>query len=145
MLTDTFIASKRTFSFKNMYRGIAIKSLLLTLPMTTALVSLALGYDEFKWVLDYMSRAIILSEFISIITNFLSIRYNRQIKNPDVLAMFLSFFFCIFFKIFLYQNIKYYIINNIKMVYFLFFQNLFLIRIYQWHNVSETLCIFHFF
>ena len=98
MLADTFMGGLKAtlvtslqFSFRDMYRGISIKSLLLMLPMATALVSIALGYEEFKWVLDYMFRAIVVSEFISIITNYLSIRHNKEIKNPDVLAMFLDF------------------------------------------------------
>jgi len=98
MLADTFVGGIKAtfvtglqFSFKNMYRGIAIKSLLLLLPMATAILSMALGYDQYAWVLEYMFRAIVVSEFISIITNFLSIRRNKEIKNPDVLAMLLDF------------------------------------------------------
>lgn len=98
MLFDTFMGGLKStfvkglqFSFKELYKGIAIKSLLLLIPMATALLSMSLGYMEYKWVLDYVLRAIVVSEFISIITNYLSIRKNENIKNPDVLAMLLNY------------------------------------------------------
>ena len=98
MLADTFVGGLKAtfvtslqFSFKEMYRGIAVKSLLLLLPMATAILSMALGYEQYAWVLEYMFRAIVVSEFVSIITNFLSIRRNKDIKNPDILSIFLNF------------------------------------------------------
>ena len=98
MIADTaFGALKSTiipnlaFNFKAMYIGISVKSVLLLIPMLTALTSIALGYEEYKWILDYVIKAIILSEFISIVTNFLSIRKRENIKSPDILAILLNY------------------------------------------------------
>ncbi|MFO7970062.1 MAG: phage holin family protein [Candidatus Izemoplasmatales bacterium] len=89
-LKSTFIKGME-FDFKIMYLGLIVKSLMLLIPMATAIVSFTLGFEEYEWALQYIFRAIIVSEFISIITNFLSIKKRKNIKNPDILSMFLNF------------------------------------------------------
>jgi hypothetical protein len=59
--------------------------------MTLALVALGLGYD-FEWAIKAVMKMLILSEGISILTNYLSIRENRNIKNRDYIAIILRFF-----------------------------------------------------
>lgn len=89
-LKSSFIKDMK-FSFKVMYLGLIVKSLMLLIPMATAVLSFTLGFEEYEWALQYIFRAIIVSEFISIITNFLSIKKGKDIKNPDIISMFLNF------------------------------------------------------
>ncbi len=89
-IVKTFFVKELKFQFKQLYLGLAVKSLILLIPMSTAFVSIALGYEEYKWILEWIMKAIVISEFISIITNFLSVKQKKKIDNPDLLSIVLN-------------------------------------------------------
>jgi phage-related holin len=85
----TIIVDKIKFTFKNFYLGIMSKFVLLLIPITLALMALGIGYD-FTWAVEAIIRLIVLSEGISIVTNTISIRENRVLKNKDYLSIILN-------------------------------------------------------
>lgn len=80
--------SKIKFSFKTMLWGIVTKATILTIPMILALVALGLGYD-FVWLIDIVLKILVLHEGISIITNMISVRQNKNIINSDIISIML--------------------------------------------------------
>lgn len=97
MLVDTIIGiiksikvNKIDFTFRNMYIGICAKFIILIIPFTLALVAIGVGY-QFDIIAEVAIKMLILSEGISIFTNYLSIRENRIIKNKDYIAIILKF------------------------------------------------------
>lgn len=89
-IVKTFFVKELKFKFKELYLGLVVKSLILLIPMSTALVSIALGYEEYKWLLEWIMKAIVISEFISVITNFIMIKERKKIDNPDLLSIVLK-------------------------------------------------------
>jgi hypothetical protein len=69
--------------------GVMCKFVLLVVPMLVALLGKGLGYD-FKILVDVVMKAIILNEFISCITNIISIRTKKNVKNKDFISMLLN-------------------------------------------------------
>lgn len=97
MLIDTisgiiksFIISS-DFSFKLLFFGICSKVLVLLIPMTLALVGKGISktYD-FTPLLDSVLRVLVVSEGLSIITNFYVIKTKKTVKNFDIISMLLS-------------------------------------------------------
>jgi|AntRauTorcE11897_2_1112592.scaffolds.fasta_scaffold68876_1 phage-related holin len=95
MIIDTFFGAikavrvaKIKFSLKTMLWGILTKATILTIPMILALVALGLGYD-FIWLIDIVIKILVLHEGISIITNMISIRQNKNIINADIISVML--------------------------------------------------------
>jgi phage-related holin len=95
MIIDTFFGAikavrvvKIKFSLKTMLWGILTKATILTIPMILALVALGLGYD-FIWLIDIVIKILVLHEGISIITNMISIRQNKDIVNADIVSVML--------------------------------------------------------
>jgi len=95
MIIDTFFGaikavrvSKIKFSLKMMLWGILTKATILTIPMILALVALGLGYN-FIWLIDIVIKILVLHEGISIITNMISIRQNKDIVNADIISVML--------------------------------------------------------
>lgn len=95
MITDTAFGAtkavridKIAFCLKTMLWGIVTKATILTIPMVLALVALGLGYD-FVWLIDIVLKILVLHEGISIITNMISIRQNKNIINADLISIML--------------------------------------------------------
>jgi toxin secretion/phage lysis holin len=97
MLIDTlsgilkaFILVKR-FDFKVLFFGICSKLLVLLIPMVVALVGkgISKSYD-FVIVLDCILKILVVSEGLSIITNFYVIKTKKEVKNLDIITLLLS-------------------------------------------------------
>jgi phage-related holin len=68
--------------------GFFTKLAVLVIPMLVALLGKGLGYD-FKILVDVVMKLLILNEFISCITNILSIRTRTDIRNKDLITSLL--------------------------------------------------------
>lgn len=97
MLIDTFsgvvksfILGKR-FDFKTLFFGICSKLLILLIPMVLALVGKGISktYD-FTTILDAVLKILVVSEGLSIITNFYVVRTGKNVRNFDVVTVILS-------------------------------------------------------
>lgn len=75
--------------WKVLWVGITCKLAVLIVPMLVALLGKGLNYD-FKIVVDVCMKLLILNEFLSCITNILSIRTKVNITNKDFIAVFLN-------------------------------------------------------
>lgn len=97
MLIDTvsgvlksFILDKR-FDFKVLLFGICSKLLVLLIPMVVALVGKGISKNyDFTGVLDCILKVLVVSEGLSVITNFYVIKTKREVKNYDVVTQLLS-------------------------------------------------------
>ena len=89
-IIKSFIISEN-FSFKLLFFGLCSKILVLLIPMTLALVGKGISktYD-FTPILDCVLRILVVSEGLSIITNFYVIKTKKTIKNFDIISMLLS-------------------------------------------------------
>lgn len=89
-IVKSFIISEN-FSFKLLFFGVCSKVLVLLIPMTLALVGKGISktYD-FTPLLDSVLRILVVSEGLSIITNFYVIKTKKIIKNFDIISMLLS-------------------------------------------------------
>ena len=85
-----FVLNKR-FDFKILFFGICSKLLILLIPMVIALVGKGISktYD-FTSVLDAILKILVVSEGLSIITNFYVVRTKKEVKNFDVVTLILS-------------------------------------------------------
>lgn len=70
------------------WAGMFAKLVILIIPMLLALLGKGLGYD-LKIIVDVVMKLLILNEFISCITNVLSIRTKSDIRNKDFITMML--------------------------------------------------------
>lgn len=75
-----------SFSFKDMYKGLLSKLILILVPITLALAAKAFGGD-LVWFVNTVLKVVILSEVISILTNFLSIRKGEEVVNKDYIVI----------------------------------------------------------
>lgn len=82
---------KEIFDFKVLFFGGCSKLLVLLIPMTLALVGKGISktYD-FTLLLDSVLRILVVSEGLSIITNFYVIKTKKSVKNFDIISMLLS-------------------------------------------------------
>lgn len=85
-----FVLEKR-FDFKILFFGICSKLLVLLIPMVVALVGKGISKDyDFTIVLDCILKVLVVSEGLSIITNFYVIKTKKEVKNFDAITMLLS-------------------------------------------------------
>lgn len=85
-----FVLEKR-FDFKILFFGICSKLLVLLIPMVVALVGKGISKDyDFTIVLDSILKILVVSEGLSIITNFYVIKTKKEVKNFDAITMLLS-------------------------------------------------------
>lgn len=73
------------FSFRELRLGLLSKLLILFIPMSIALMGKGLSFN-FKWFVTLVMDILIVEQGISIITNVLSIRQKKSIKNEDFMA-----------------------------------------------------------
>lgn len=85
ILIDTLI-----FSWKELFKGICIKLVILLIPMTVALVAKGLGMNEFKILVGVVMKALIIAEGSSIWNSFLSIKKGEDIKQTDLVAVLIE-------------------------------------------------------
>lgn len=99
MLVDTVVGIAKGFSFskkitfRRLFSGLMTKVSILLLPFLLALVAknLAPRYD-FTPLVDIMLDIMLVSEFISILTNIISIKTKKEIKNFDIITRLLKAF-----------------------------------------------------
>ena len=97
MLIDTLsgivksFSLNKTFEFKILFFGLCSKLLILLIPMVIALVGKGISktYD-FTSVLDAVLKVLVVSEGLSIITNFYVVKTGKKVKNIDIVTMLLS-------------------------------------------------------
>lgn len=95
MIIDTMLGSlkairltKTKFTTKSLFWGVISKCTILLIPMILAYVALALGYD-FTLLTDIVLKVLVVSEALSTITNILSIKEQKEIKNIDFVSKIL--------------------------------------------------------
>lgn len=94
MVIDTVFGIAKVFSLgqefnlRKLVLGIISKLSLLVIPLTIALIGKGLSYD-FKVFVDVVLKILIVSDGISILTNILSIRTKREVKNVDIITALL--------------------------------------------------------
>lgn len=94
MMLDSILGSMKAlrlgnkFSLKTLSWGIVIKLSILIIPVIIALMAKALSFD-FKYFVIAVMDIIIVSEGISCITNIISIKTKKEIKNTDFITMLL--------------------------------------------------------
>jgi phage-related holin len=98
-ILKAFVLDK-AFSFKILLFGICSKLLILLIPMVVALVGkgIAKTYD-FTGVLNCILKILVVSEGLSIITNFYVIKTKKEVKNFDAITLLLSAIRKMFYKI----------------------------------------------
>jgi len=79
----------RKFSFKVLLWGAITKISILLIPFLIALMAKALTFDFYYFVVAVMN-VIIVSEGISCITNIISIKSKKEVKNEDYITMLLQ-------------------------------------------------------
>jgi phage-related holin len=89
-VVKSFVLGK-TFDFKVLFFGICSKLLILLIPMVIALVGKGISktYD-FTSILDAVLKILVVSEGLSIITNFYVVKTGKDVKNFDVVTLLLS-------------------------------------------------------
>jgi hypothetical protein len=80
---------KRKFSFKVLGWGIVMKISLLLIPLMVALIAKATGFD-FSTLVVVTLNILIISEGVSWVTNILSIRTGKEVKNNDYVTILLQ-------------------------------------------------------
>lgn len=94
MVIDTFFGSvkaivlKLGFTFKLLLWGLLTKIGILIIPVTLALLAKGLSFD-FRWFVVLVMHILLVSETFSIITNILSIKQRKEIKNVDLISILL--------------------------------------------------------
>lgn len=89
-VVKTIVVPSLRFSFKKLWDGFISKMILILLPIVLALAVKASGGD-LAWFSNGVLKAIILSEVVSIVTNFISIRKKENVVNKDYLVMILEY------------------------------------------------------
>ena len=97
MFIDTFsgiiksFVLRKSFDFKVLFFGICSKLLILLIPMVIALVGKGISktYD-FTSILDAVLKILVVSEGLSIITNFYVVKTGKEVKNFDIVTLLLS-------------------------------------------------------
>ncbi|CAL2092069.1 conserved membrane hypothetical protein [Tenacibaculum sp. 190524A05c] len=95
MLIDTCFGIIKTlslglkFKIKKLALGFISKLSILLIPMTIALIGKGLSFD-FKWFVTAVMNILIVSEGISIFSNWLSIRQKKEVKNDDLITKLLN-------------------------------------------------------
>lgn len=89
-IIKSFVLGK-CFDFKVLFFGICSKLLILLIPMVIALVGKGISktYD-FTSILDAVLKILVVSEGLSIITNFYVVKTGKDVKNFDVVTLLLS-------------------------------------------------------
>ena len=87
-IAKSVIVSKLSFTFPKLLWGLTSKAGILLIPMILALVAKGLGFD-FKWLVEIVLKILVVSEAISSITNILSIKEKKHIKNEDFISKLL--------------------------------------------------------
>lgn len=78
-----------SFSFMEMYKGLLSKVILILIPMVIALAATAFNGD-LTWFVNGVIKVVILSEVVSILTNFLSIRKREELRNKDYMVILIE-------------------------------------------------------
>lgn len=86
-IVKAFYISEMEFDFKELFKGITVKLLILTVPMIFALVAKGVGIGNFTFVVDTVFKLFILAEGFSIYNSFLSIKKNKVIKQTDLISV----------------------------------------------------------
>jgi hypothetical protein len=89
-MTKAILIDTLTFSWKELFKGICIKLVILLIPMTVALVAKGLGMNEFKILVGVVMKALIIAEGSSIWNSFLSIKKGEDIKQTDLVAVLIE-------------------------------------------------------
>lgn len=79
-----------TFSWKELFKGLCVKLIILLIPMTVALVAKGLGMSDFKILVGIVMKALIIAEGSSIWNSFLSIKKGEEIKQTDLVAVLIE-------------------------------------------------------
>lgn len=83
------VVLKKKVSFNIFFWGLMTKLTILIIPMVIALVAKGVGFN-FKWLVDIVMDILVLSEGFSILSNIVSIREKREVKNKDVVSDLLN-------------------------------------------------------
>lgn len=86
-VVKAFYITDLNFDFKELFKGITVKLLILTVPMVFALVAKGIGIGNFTFVVDAVFKLFILAEGFSIYNSFLSIKKNKAIKQTDLISV----------------------------------------------------------
>jgi phage-related holin len=97
MLIDTLsgivksVSLNVKFEFKVLFFGLCSKLLILLIPMVIALVGKGISktYD-FTPILDAVLKVLVVSEGLSVITNFYVVKTGKTVKNIDIVTLLLS-------------------------------------------------------
>lgn len=94
MVIDTFFGAVKSiylklgFTFKKLLWGLLTKIGILIIPVTLALLAKGLSFD-FRWFVVLVMHILLISETFSIITNVLSVKQKKEIKNVDFVSILL--------------------------------------------------------
>ena len=89
-MTKAILIETMNFSWKELFKGICIKLIILLIPMTVALVAKGLGMNEFKILVSVVMKALVIAEGSSIWNSFLSIKKGEEIKQTDLVAVLIE-------------------------------------------------------
>jgi len=79
------------FDFKVLFFGVCSKLMVLLVPMVVALVGKGLSSSyNFIPILDGILKILIISEGLSVITNFYVVKTKKEVKNFDIITLLLS-------------------------------------------------------
>lgn len=76
------------FCFKKLLFGMVTKMSVLIVPIVLAVTALALSFD-FTWFVNVVLDILVVAETFSIITNVISIKEKKELKNTDFITQLL--------------------------------------------------------
>jgi len=85
-VSKTLRIKKITFDFKELLWGIVSKCTVILIPILLAVTALGLGFD-FTLLVNVVFKILIVNETISALTNILSIKKRKNIKNTDYVSL----------------------------------------------------------
>jgi len=77
------------FKMRSLRTGLLSKILLIIVPLALVQIGKGINYD-FNFLVDIFFKVVIISEGISIITNYLAIRSNKNLENKDYIYRVIS-------------------------------------------------------
>lgn len=85
-VTKAIYLPQLKFEFKELFKGLTVKFMTLTLPLIFALTVKHLGMGDLGFLISVVLKLFLIAETISIYNSFLSIKKGKPIKQTDLIT-----------------------------------------------------------
>lgn len=86
-VTKAIYLPQLKFEFKELFKGLTVKFMTLTLPLIFALTVKHLGMGDLGFLISVVLKLFLIAETISIYNSFLSIKKGEPIKQTDLITV----------------------------------------------------------